>query len=101
MGLDGRGRHVPLSIFPSPLVVLSFSFPRGNSGMKDGIYWCKFVGEVYGAQHGANRGDPGCTEMYKATTLFCLLLLLLLLLLPSSFFSPSFFFLSVQLTDAR
>jgi len=37
--------------------------------MKDGIYWCKFVGEVFGMQHGPNRGDPGCQRMYKAPIL--------------------------------
>lgn len=33
----------------------------GNSGGLDSIYWCKFVGEVYGDSHGAVRtGDPAC-----------------------------------------
>lgn len=39
----------------------------GNSGPQNGIYWLKFVGEVFGASHGAGRGDPGCTFMYKVS----------------------------------
>lgn len=29
----------------------------GTTGPKDGIYWVKFVGEVFHASHGPNRGS--------------------------------------------
>lgn len=37
----------------------------GNSGDKDGIYWLKMVGEIFGQSHGPMRGDPGCTYLWK------------------------------------
>jgi len=36
----------------------------GNAGGVDGIYWCKFVGEVFGERHGDDRGDPGCAPSW-------------------------------------
>jgi hypothetical protein len=39
----------------------------GNAGGLDGIYWCKFVGEVWGSQHGPYHGDPGCGDPSKGS----------------------------------
>jgi len=48
----------------------------GNSGAKDGIYWCKFVGQVFNKGHGDYVGDPGCADLYKVISSILFLLTL-------------------------